>query len=100
MLDNASWHTNAVMKERLARMSLPIIYSGPYSYSSAPIELMFAALKLGDLNRLRLPVGKKSLSHLANMVGTRLASIPRPVRVRYFHHAVLRLYGYLYFERL
>ena len=38
------------MKERLARMELPIIYSGPYSYSTAPIELVFAALKFGDLN--------------------------------------------------
>ena len=37
LLDNAAWHTNPLMKERLARMQLPIIYSGPYSYSTAPI---------------------------------------------------------------
>ena len=63
-------------------------------------ELVFAALKLGELNPERLPTGKKSLSHVANMVGTRLASISRSVAVRYWHHAVLGLYGYLYFERL
>ena len=57
--DNAAWHTNEVMKERLARMELPIIYSGPYSYSTAPIEKVFAALKFGDLNPNRLPTGKK-----------------------------------------
>ena len=100
LLDNAAWHTNQVMKQRLARLDLPIIYSGPYSYSSAPIESMFAALKLGDLNPDRLPTGKKSLSHIADIVRNRLTSIPRSVAVRYWHHAVLGLFGYLYYERL
>ena len=59
LLDNASWHNKPEMKERLAKMELPIIYSGPYSYSTAPIELVFGALKLGDLNPQRLPTGKK-----------------------------------------
>ena len=59
MLDNAKWHTNAVMKERLAKMQLPVIFSGPYSYSSAPVALVFAALKLGELNPGRLSTGKK-----------------------------------------
>ena len=59
LLDNAAWHQSPVMKQRLAKMQLPIIYSGPYSYTSAPIELVFAALKLGDLNPERLPTGKK-----------------------------------------
>ena len=38
LLDNAAWHTNPLMKARLARMRLPIIYSGPYCYTSAPVE--------------------------------------------------------------
>ena len=59
LLDNAAWHTNATMRQRLQKMQLPVIYSGPYSYSGAPIELVFAALKLGDLNPERLPTGKK-----------------------------------------
>ena len=29
LLDNAKWHTNAMMKERLAKMQLPVIFSGP-----------------------------------------------------------------------
>ena len=81
-------------------MGLPIIYSGPYCYSSAPIERVFAALKLGDLNPERLPTGKKSLAHIDGMVNQRLAAIPRSVRVRYWHNAVLGLYAYLYYERL
>ena len=59
LLDNAAWHTNAVMKARLAKMQLPVIFSGPYGYSAAPVELVFAALKLGELNPQRLPTGKK-----------------------------------------
>ena len=59
LLDNASWHVKPEMKQRLARMGLQTCYTGPYSYSSAPIELMFAALKLGDLNPEHLPTGKK-----------------------------------------
>ena len=34
------------------------------------------------------------------MVEARLAAIPRSVKVRYWHYAVLGLYSYLYFERL
>ena len=59
LLDNASWHNKPEMKERLAKMELPIIYSGPYSYSTAPIELVFGALKFGELNSDRLSTGKK-----------------------------------------
>ena len=42
----------------------------------------------------------RSLRHVADMVGARLASIPQSVRVRYWHTSVLYLYSYLYFERL
>ena len=61
---------------------------------------MFAALKLADLNPDRLPTGKKNLSNIADMVSNRLAAIPRSVRIRYWHRAVLNLFAYLYFERL
>ena len=47
------------MKDRLSKMKLPIIYSAPYSYTTAPVEKAFAALKFGDLNPERLPTGKK-----------------------------------------
>ena len=47
------------MMKRLARLGINVMYSGPYSYSAAPVELAFAALKLGDLNPDRFPTGKK-----------------------------------------
>ena len=100
LLDNAAWHSSVEMKERLARMKLPVIYSGPYSYTTAPCEAAFAAIKLGDLNPDRLPTGKKSLSHIADMVGKRLAEIPRSIVIRYWHHAMEEHYGYLSFNRL
>ena len=59
LLDNASWHKSEAMLSRLARMNLPIIFSGPFSYAAAAVETVFAALKLGDLNPDRLPTGKK-----------------------------------------
>ena len=47
------------MKQRLARLQLNVCYTGVYSYSSSPIESVFAALKLGELNPARLPTGKR-----------------------------------------
>ena len=40
-------------------MRIEVIYSGPYSYSAAPIEMLFGALKQGELNPERLPTGKR-----------------------------------------
>ena len=73
LLDNAKWHSNVEMKERLAKMQLPVIYSAPYSYTTAPVEKIFAALKLGELNPEKLPTGKKSLSHVTDLVARRLS---------------------------
>ena len=56
-----AWHTSPIMKKRLEKMNLPIIYSGPYSYSAAPAESVFASLKLGELNPEHLPTGKKEV---------------------------------------
>ena len=85
---------------RLAKMRLPISYSAPYSYSTAPVELLFAGLKLGDINPLRDPVGKKSLRYVADMVCRQLSKIPRSTLVRYWHHVIKHFYGYLDFKRI
>lgn len=79
---------------------MPVIYSAPYCYSTAPVEMAFSALKLGDLNPERLPTGKKSLSHVTDLVARRLKQIPKATVIRYWHHVVLNHFGYLYFERL
>ena len=49
------------MLKRLSKFAndVPIIFSGPYSYSGAAVEAVFAALKLGELNPDRRPTGKK-----------------------------------------
>ena len=50
LLDVAKYHTSEETKEALKKLRIPTIYSGPYSYSTASIEMMFASLKQGNLN--------------------------------------------------
>ena len=59
LLDGATYHTGEKTREYLRKLQLDVIYSGPYSYDAAPIELVFGHLKLGELNANQLPTGKK-----------------------------------------
>lgn len=59
LLDNAAYHNSAEMRAFFKQMELPVMYTAPYSYSAAPIELLWAALKLGELNPEGLPTGKR-----------------------------------------
>ena len=43
----------------MRKLQLDIIWSGPYSYDAAPIELVFGHLKLGELNTEQKATGKK-----------------------------------------
>ena len=36
-----------------------MVWSGPYSYSTAPIEMVFGALKFGEINPEKKPTGKR-----------------------------------------
>ena len=58
LMDNAKYHVSEETREGLRKLQIPIMYSGPYSYSSAPIELLFSGLKTGKLQDLNLPTGK------------------------------------------
>jgi hypothetical protein len=58
MLDNAPYHTSNAMMEFYQDNRLPIIFTGPHSYSASPIELFFAAFKKADINPAKLPLGK------------------------------------------
>jgi hypothetical protein len=40
-------------------LDIKLLYSGPYSYSAAPIETLFAHLKLGELNAEGQATGKR-----------------------------------------
>lgn len=59
LLDGARYHTGSKVREYLRKLDLQVIWSGPYSYSTAPIEMVFGALKFGDLNPDKKPTGKK-----------------------------------------
>ena len=59
LLDGARYHTGSKVREHMRRLKLEVIWSGPYSYSAAPIETVFASLKLGELNVDKHPTGKK-----------------------------------------
>jgi hypothetical protein len=59
LLDNASYHTNPELKQYLTWVNVPLCFSGPYSYTTAPAELFFAHFKKGQLNMDGLGTGKK-----------------------------------------
>ena len=59
LLDGARYHTGEEIREYIHKMRLQIIWSAPYSYSAAPIELLFGGLKFGKLNPDRLATGKR-----------------------------------------
>ncbi len=59
LMDGAKYHTGEEVREYIHKMQLPVIWSAPYSYATAPIELLFGGLKFGELNPQRLPTGKK-----------------------------------------
>ena len=59
VLDNAKYHISDEVRTFFRQMQLPVMFTAPYSYSAAPIELLWAALKLGELNAERLSTGKR-----------------------------------------
>ena len=58
-MDNAPYHTGSEIKDYMRKMQIPIMYTGPYSYSAAPIESLFSLLKIGDLNKDSESRGKR-----------------------------------------
>ena len=64
LLDGAKYHTGSEVRQYMRKLKLDVMWSAPYSYDSAPIETVFAHLKLGDLNPDECPTGKKVSMHL------------------------------------
>ena len=64
LLDGAKYHTGSQVREYMRKLELEVIWSGPYSYSTAPIETVFAALKFGELNPDRKGTGKKVSAYI------------------------------------
>ena len=59
LLDGAKYHVSLETQEYLKKLKVEVIYTGPYSYSTAPIELLFGGMKKGQLNPEGYPTGKK-----------------------------------------
>ena len=59
LLDGARYHTSAEMRAYFEQLRLQVMYTAPYSYQSSPIERLFAALKLNELNKEGQPTGKR-----------------------------------------
>ena len=59
LLDGARYHTGDEIREYIHKLQFCVVWSAPYSYSTAPIELLFGGLKFGELNPERLATGKK-----------------------------------------
>ena len=59
LLDNATYHSSEDTRAVIKKLGLTVLYSGPYSYSAAPAELLFAHLKRGELNPESVPTGKE-----------------------------------------
>ena len=52
MLDNAPFHRSGKTREFIERLRLPVMFLGPYQFSMAPVEKLFAFIKARDLNPL------------------------------------------------
>ena len=100
LIDNAPYHTGDEIRDYLLKMQIPFIYSGPYSYSAAPIETLFSFLKLGELNQEGISTGKKNLQGLTNIVAAKLAAVPKHTRIRLWHHSTLWLFKFVCFEKV
>jgi len=48
--DNAKYHTSKDTRNVLKKLGINAIYSGPYSYSAAPAELLFSGMKMNPQN--------------------------------------------------
>ena len=59
LLDNATYHVSEETQVVMRKLGLQVIYSGPYSYSAAPIETLFSGIKLGQLNPNNESTGKR-----------------------------------------
>ena len=62
LLDGARYHTGSKVREYLRKLDLQVIWSAPYSYSTAPIEMVFGNLKFGELNVDKKATGKKVIN--------------------------------------
>ena len=66
--DGAPYHRSKETKKMLARLDIPMMMMGPYSYDVAPCELFFAAFKADDVNPNKVPMGKTNFELIIKLV--------------------------------
>ena len=59
VLDNAPYHTSKSTIKILSALEIPVLYTGPHSYSAVACELWFSAFKSKDINPRRVPTTKR-----------------------------------------
>ena len=58
LIDNARYHTNSSVIQRLQKQGCHVHFLGPYSWSSSTAEYLFAALKSMNMNNHGQRTGK------------------------------------------
>ena len=58
LMDNAKYHSSAHTLRILESLNVPTMFLGPYSFSAAPCELLFAQFKSKDINPRKVPTTK------------------------------------------
>jgi transposase len=59
LMDNASYNTCRETQNHMKWLNMPYMFTGPYSYDGAPVELLFALFKRVNINPDGLATGKK-----------------------------------------
>ena len=59
LFDNATYHHSSATRDVYQSLQIPVIFSGPNSYDTAPVELWFAAFKSADINPRQVKFGKR-----------------------------------------
>ena len=59
LFDNAKYHQSQETRDVIKALGIRLIFSGPYSYSSAVAEYLFGGLKTSEINPDHLPTTKR-----------------------------------------
>lgn len=100
ILDGASYHQADSSKDLINKLQISVLMLGPYSYTSSPCELWFAALKKADLNPRHVKTGKMHFQNVIDMVVNRCNEIPRHHIILFWHHCMAHVYRYLDFNKI
>ena len=76
-MDNAPIHSAPEALKAMERLRMKIALTAPYSFSSSPCELVFAAIKRGELNPNNLKTGKRNLADVNTLIHAAVEKIPR-----------------------